>query len=57
MLIFFNNGRQGNKVPDESWGLCGLAISVAHTIGLREVIELRRVLVDLTISRRRSRWG
>lgn len=35
MLIFFNNGRQGNKVPDESWGLCGLAISVAHTIGLR----------------------
>ena len=37
MLIFFNNGRQGNKVPDESWGLCGLAISVAHTIGLREL--------------------
>ena len=41
MLIFFNKGRQGNKLPDESWGLCGLAISVAHTIGLREFIELR----------------
>lgn len=56
MLIFFNNGRQGNKVPDESWGLCGLAISVAHTIGLRE-LETRQILINLTIDRCRSGWS